>query len=70
MAKSKRLIKIKLNSTGTTKEGAPTGIYYTTQKNPKNTPNKLKRRKFDRRAYNPETGKTGMVVDFEEGKIK
>jgi ribosomal protein L33 len=70
MAKSKRIIKIKMNSTGKTKEGGDTGIFYTTTKNPKNTPGKFKMKKFDRRAYNPETGKVGMHVDFEEGKVK
>ena len=70
MAKSKKILKIKLNSTGKTKDGKTTGIYYTTTKNPKNTPEKMKRKKYDRKAYNPETGKTGMHVDFEEGKIK
>lgn len=70
MAKSKRIIKIKMNSTGKTQEGNPTGIYYTTTKNPKNSPTKFKMKKFDRRAFNPETGKQGMHVEFEEGKVK
>lgn len=34
-------IKIKLEST------AGTGHYYTTEKNPRNTPEKLERRRFD-----------------------
>jgi large subunit ribosomal protein L33 len=68
--KSKKIVKIKLNSTGKTKEGKPTGVFYTTTKNPKNVTEKLKKKKFDRRAYNPETGKAGMHVLFEEGKIK
>ena len=70
MAKSKRIIKIKMNSTGLTKEGKTTGIYYTTTKNPKNSPTKFKMKKFDRRSFNPETGKLGMHVEFEEGKVK
>ena len=62
--------KIKLNSTGKNKAGKPTGTYYTTAKNKRNTTEKLERKKFDRRAYDPETGKTGMHVLFKEGKIK
>ena len=70
MPKSKKITKIKLNSTGLTKDGVKTGVYYTTVKNNKNTPEKFKMKKFDKRAFNPETGKCGMHVDFEEGKIK
>jgi ribosomal protein L33 len=68
--KSKKIIKIKLNSTGLNKDGKKTGTYYTTTKNPKTKAEKLKFRKFDRRAWNPETQKAGMHVLFEEGKIK
>ena len=68
--KSKKIIKIKLNSTGLTQEGKKTGVFYTTTKNPKTKAEKLKFKKFDRRAWNPETGKAGMHVLFEEGKIK
>jgi large subunit ribosomal protein L33 len=62
--------KIKLVSTGKTKDGKATGTYYTTTKNKRNITEKLERKKFDRRAYNPETGKTGMHVVFKEAKIK
>jgi large subunit ribosomal protein L33 len=61
--------KIKLNSTGTTKEGKKTGTFRTTTKNKRTMTEKLKLKCFDPRAYNPETGKNGMHVLFEEGKI-
>ena len=62
--------KIKLVSTGKTKAGRPTGVYYTTKKNKRNSTEKLNYKKFDPRAFNPETGKTGMHVAFKEDKIK
>jgi len=52
----KKNVKIKLVSS------AKTGHYYTTTKNPTNTPKKLVRRKFD-----PVIRK---VVDYNEEKIK
>lgn len=61
--------KVKMISTGTTKEGKKTGTFRTTTKNKRTTTEKLKKKYFDRRAYNAETGKTGMHVLFEEGKI-
>ncbi len=48
--------KIRLNST------ADTGEFYTTTKSKRNTPGKLKLKKYDR--------KIRKHVDFEEGKIK
>lgn len=74
---AKGRIKIKLVSTGKNKKDKPTGTYYTTDKN-KNAAAakgasgsaKLEFKKFDRLAYNPETGKTGMHVLFKEDKIK
>ena len=62
--------KIKLVSTGTNKAGKITGSYYTTTKNKRNITEKISLKKFDRLAYNPETGKQGMHVIFKEGKIK
>lgn len=62
--------KIKLVSTGKTKAGKVTGIYYTTKKNKRNTTEKVSMKKFDSRAFNPETGKVGMHVLFKEDKIK
>lgn len=61
--------KIKMLSTGKTKDGKPTGIFKTTTKNKKTTTEKLKKKYFDRRAFNSKTGKTGMHVIFEETKI-
>lgn len=62
--------KIKMVSTGKRKNGKPTGYYYTTLKNKRNTPDKLVRKKYDPRAWNEATGKYGKHVDFKEGKIK
>ncbi len=61
--------KIKMNSTGKTAKGKPTGTYYTTDKNKKLSTEKLKKKRYDRLAFNPETGKLGMHVLFEEGKL-
>ena len=61
--------KIELKSTGKTKAGKPTGYSYTTDKNKRNTTDKLNRRRYDPRAYNPKTGKCGMHVLFKEKKI-
>lgn len=62
--------KIKLVSTGKTKDNRPTGYFYTTTKNKRQKTEKLLLKKFDPRAYNPETGKTGIRVNFKEEKIK
>ena len=69
MAKTGPRIKIMLLSTGKTKEGKDTGYFYTTYKNTRNTTEKLNIKKFDPRAWNPATGKYGMVVVFKEKKI-
>lgn len=61
--------KIKMVSTGITKAGKRTGTFRTTTKNKRTTTEKLKQKHFDKRAYNPETDKTGMHVLFEEGKV-
>ncbi len=61
--------KIKMVSTGTTKDGKKTGTFRTTTKNKRTTTEKLKMKYFDPRAYNPETGKNGIHVLFEEGKL-
>lgn len=63
-------IKIRLVSTGTKQDGKKTGYFYTTFKNPRNTTDKIILKKFDPRAWNSVTGKTGMMVDFKEEKIK
>ena len=61
--------KIRMVSTGKNKAGKKTGYFRTTTKNKKTTTDKLKKIHFDPYAYNPETGKCGMHVLFEEGKI-
>jgi ribosomal protein L33 len=61
--------RIKMRSTGTKKDGKSTGYFKTTKKNRKTHPEKLKLKCFDPRAYNPETGKSGMHVLFEETKL-
>ena len=58
--------KVKLVSTGKQKDGRSTGYYYTSTKNKRNTPDKMAIKKYDPRAYNPETGKCGMYVLFKE----
>lgn len=62
--------KIKLVSTGKTRRGVATGYFYTTTKNKRTKTEKFQIKKFDPRAYNPETGKTGMHILFKEEKIK
>lgn len=60
--------KIKLVSKGKTKDGKPTRTFYTTTKT--KGAEKLKLNKFDPRAYDEKTDKTGVHVLFEEDKIK
>lgn len=63
--------KIRLVSTGKTKDGKPTGTFYTTTKNKKGeNKGKLERMKFDPRACDPTTGKIGCHVSFKEEKMK
>jgi large subunit ribosomal protein L33 len=61
--------KIKMASTGKTKAGKPTGTFKTTTKNKKKMTEKFKKKYYDSRAYNAETGKSGMHVVFEETKL-
>lgn len=69
-------VKIKLVSTGLTEKGTKTGFYKTTTKRSKPKSGgtakleKLAKKCFDPRAYNKETGKLGMHVEFKEDKIK
>ncbi len=56
-------------STGTTQAGKKTGTFRTTTKNKRTMTEKLKLKCYDPKAYNAATGKTGMHVLFEEGKI-
>lgn len=70
-------VKVKLVSTGTTEKGTKTGYYKTTTKRSKpkggsggSKVEKLAKKAFDPRAFNTETGKLGMHVEFKEDKIK
>ena len=58
--------KTMLVSTGKKKDGKPTGYFYTTKKNKRNTPEKMAIMKYDPRAWNEKTGKFGMHVLFKE----
>lgn len=59
---------IHMVSTGKNEKGKPTKTVYATRRNPRNdlSNTKLKLKKFDRRAFNPETGKIGMICEFVE----
>ena len=70
MAKSSVREKIKLVSTGKRQDGKATGYYYTTMKNKRNTPDKMRIRKFDPRAWHEEKQKYGCMVEFKEDKVK
>ena len=63
---------VRMNSTGKTKAGEKTGYFYTTQigKAFKQLGKKLRLKRFDPRAFNEKTGKCGIHVWFEQGKIK
>ena len=63
-------VLIRLNSTGTKKDGKKTGYFKTTRVNKRTMTEKLRKKCFDPRAYNAETGKCGMHVEFVEDKIK
>ena len=70
MAKAGSREKVQLRSTGTNKKGKPTGYFKTIMVNKKkSSDNKLEPKKYDPRAYNPETGKVGMRVVFKQKKI-
>ena len=69
MAKTGPRIKIMLVSTGKTRKGQPTGYFYTTYKNTRNTTEKLNIKKFDPRHWDETTGKHGKTVLFKEKKI-
>lgn len=69
MAKAGPREKIQLRSTGLKKNGKETGYFKTTFKNKRNTTDKLVLKKYDPYAWNPSTGRYGMVVEFKEKKI-
>jgi large subunit ribosomal protein L33 len=62
--------KIKLVSTGKLKDGKPTKTFYTTTKNKRTQTEKINIKKFDPKAFNAETQKSGAHVIFKEDKIK
>ena len=68
MAKKGVAQKVRLVSTAQNKNGNPTGTTYYTKKG-RNITEKLKFKKYDPKAHDPETGKTGMHVQFEEKKL-
>ena len=63
---------IRLCSPGKNKKGKPTGYFVVTKKNKRaeGGKEKLKLMKFDPRAYNEKTGKTGMHLEFKEESMK
>lgn len=61
--------KVKMLSSGKTKEGKPTGTFKTTTKNKRTTTEKLKKKYYDPRAYDAKSGKNGVHCLFEETKI-
>lgn len=69
MAKKNANVKVRLVSTGKNVKGNPTGFTYYVKKNPKNITEKMSFRKYDPRAVNADTGKTGCHVVFEEKKL-
>ncbi len=63
MAKKSVAMTIRLESS------AGTGFRYYTTKNPRTKTEKMKFKKYDPWATNPETGKRGAHVIFEEKKM-
>ena len=68
MAKKGVATKVRLVSPATNRHGNPTGTTYYVKKG-KNATEKLSFRKYDPKAFNPETGKCGMHVVFTEKKL-
>ncbi len=72
MANKGPRIKIMMASTAKNKNGNPTGTAYYTYKNPRNETDgskKLELKKYDRAAFDKETGKLGFRVAFKEKKV-
>lgn len=63
MAKKGNVVKVRMESS------AGTGFRYYKKKNAKTQTEKMKMKKYDPWAVNPETGKRGMHVVFEEKKM-
>jgi ribosomal protein L33 len=70
MAKKTNQTLVRLESTGKNAKGESTGFFYVAERNPRNTTEKLKKKKFDPRAINATTGKPGAHVEFEERRNK
>jgi len=68
MAKKGIATKVRLLSSGKNVKGEATGYTYYVKKG-KNATEKLSFRKYDPRAVNPETGKVGAHVQFDEKKL-
>lgn len=68
MAKKGVATKVRLESTGTNKDGEPTGFRYYTKVG-RNLTEKLELRKYDPRAWNEETGRPGKHVKFVQKKM-
>jgi len=68
MAKKGIATKVRLVSTGKNVRGEATGYTYYVKKGRQAT-EKLAFNKYDPRAINPETGKAGCHVRFEEKKL-
>lgn len=68
MAKKGVAQKIRLESTGVTKEGVPTG-YRRWAKKGKGATEKLEKKAYDPRAWNEEKGHPGAHVLFVEKKM-
>ncbi len=66
MAKSKRYIKVRMTSQGKTEDGRSTGTFRVIYKNKADKEKRI-RKMYDRRAFNPKTGRIGVHVDFKEG---
>ena len=68
MAKKGVATKVRMESTGTKKDGTPTGFRYY-KKVGRNLAEKLRLKKYDPRAWNEKTQNYGMHVYFEQKKM-
>ena len=68
MAKKGVAVKVRLVSDAKNKYGNPTGTTYYVKKG-KNATEKLGFRKYDPKAFDPETGKIGFHTNFTEKKL-
>lgn len=68
MAKKGVAQKMRLISSGKTEDGRATGYTYYFRRG-RQLVEKMVKRKYDPRAFNKETGKLGMHVEFKEKKL-